>query len=91
MRNVIPYGIGTSLLFVLVAGERSVIATYDWEPSCNLRIELCDPIQKTRLPEGRGTLVNTIGIAASPNAVYAVYDHAAPVATSNGSFTVRFS
>lgn len=44
--------------------ESSIVGLQRWGPQCNLAAEFCEPNQKPKIDGGRGTLVNTIGIAS---------------------------
>lgn len=88
MRYAKWFGVGASVLSVFSDGERSAIETSDWKPLCNLSEDFCIPVQKPFILGGSGTLVNTIGIAASPTAVL-VTGHAVHTARPHESFTTR--
>lgn len=73
-------------LSVFAAAEAFVVDVHDWVPRCKFPSELCEPSSKPWIDGGRGTLVNTIGIGASPNVAIAIADTA-----STGSRVVKVS
>jgi hypothetical protein len=61
--------VAAATLAFFSTAETYTVASHAWGPHCKFPSELCEPNQKPKIDGGRGTLVNTIGIASAPIAI----------------------
>lgn len=75
-------------LAVFASAEGFAVYMHDWAPLCPFPYQLCEPMQKPFLETGRGTLVNSIGLGASPNTAVEVVSQAVSTGNTGGRWNL---